>query len=80
MLSHQHPPLLPDLNPIEPLWLIFKIWVSRISGAYDLLDRMWEASQKVWDEISVEDILKPTGKMGNWVADLLSNHGQHTRF
>ncbi len=80
MPSHQHPPSSPDLNPIEPLWLILKTQVSRVPRAYNSLDRMWEVTQKVWDEISVKDILKHTGNMDDRVADVLSNHGKHTRF
>ena len=46
----EHPPSSPDLNPIEPLWLILKNHVGDIPKSQNSLDGLWAAVQQVWDE------------------------------
>ena len=59
----EHPPSLPDLNPIEPLWLILKTCVADILGLQNSLDGLWAAVQQVWEELSIEDVRKHTSRM-----------------
>jgi transposase len=51
-----HPPSSPDLNPIEPLWLVLKNCVADIPGLSNSLDALWAAVQKVWSGITEEDM------------------------
>jgi len=75
-----HPPSLPDLNPIEPLWLVLKNRVADESGSQNTLDALWAAVQKVWDEITIEEIQKHTGKMQDCIDAVKEAKGWHTRF
>ena len=75
-----HPPSSPDLNPIEPLWLLLKNRVADIPGSSNSLDALWAAVQKVWSEIKEEDIRKHTGKMKERVLAVKQANGWHTRF
>ena len=61
----EHPPSSPDLNPIEPLWLILKTHVADIPGSWNSLDGLWAAVQQVWEEQSIEDVRKHTSRMQN---------------
>jgi hypothetical protein len=75
-----HPPSSPDLILIEPLWLKLKNCVADIPGSHNSLDKLWAACQKVWDELSVEDITAHTSKMPEQVAELKAVKGWHTSF
>jgi hypothetical protein len=75
-----YPPSSLDLNPIEPLWLKLKNRVADIPGSCNSLDKLWAACQKVWDELSVEDITAHTSKMPKRVAEWKAVKGWHTSF
>ena len=75
-----HPPSSHDLNPIKPLWLKLKNHVVDIPGSCNSLDKLWAACQKVWDELSVEDITAHTSKMPKRVAELKAVKGWYTSF
>lgn len=75
-----HPATSPDLNPIEPLWLILKNRVAMVPGSANSLDALWASVQQVWDEITVEEIQMHTGKMHERVAAVQDAEGWHTRF
>ena len=75
-----HPPSSPDLNPIEPLWLLLKNRVADIPGSGNSLDALWAACKRVWDEISLEDIQKHTNTMDIRVSAVKSAKGWHTGF
>ncbi|KAF5312015.1 hypothetical protein D9619_003841 [Psilocybe cf. subviscida] len=75
-----HPPSSPDLNPIEPLWLLLKNCVADIPGSGNSVDALWAAIQKVWDGITVADIQKYTGKMEDRVEAVSEADGWQTRF
>jgi transposase len=65
-----HPPSSPNLNLIVPLWLKLKNCVADIPGSHSSLDKLWAACQKVWDELSVEDITAHTSKIPKGVAEV----------
>ena len=50
-----HPSFLPDLNPIEPLWLLLKNCVANTPGASNFLENLWLAAQHIWEEIIEEE-------------------------
>jgi hypothetical protein len=75
-----HPPKSPDLNPIEPLWYLLKNRIADIPGSGNTLDNLWEAAQKVWDDITLEDIQKHTGRMKDRVEAVKQAKGWHTKF
>jgi transposase len=75
-----HPPSSPDLNPIEPLWLIIKNCVADIPGSSNYLNALWAAVQKVWDGITEEEIKKYTGRMADRVLAVKEAEGWHTHF
>ena len=59
----EHPPSSPDLNLIEPLWLILKTHVADILGSQNSLDGLWATVQQVWEELSIEEVRKHTSRM-----------------
>ena len=59
----KHPSSLPDLNPIEPLWLLLKTCVADIPGLGNSLDGLWAAVQQVWEELSIKNVRKHTSRM-----------------
>jgi transposase len=75
-----HPPSSPDLNPLEPLWLVLKTRVANIPGSGNSLDALWSAIQQVWDELTEDDIRKHTGQMDARVAAVKAAKGWQTKF
>ncbi|ETW75505.1 hypothetical protein HETIRDRAFT_56678, partial [Heterobasidion irregulare TC 32-1] len=75
-----HPPSSPDLNPIEPLWLLLKNHVADTPGASNSLENLWLAAQHAWEEITEEEIQGHTGKMSERVTQVQAAKGWHTRF
>ncbi|KAF9472802.1 hypothetical protein BDN70DRAFT_818125, partial [Pholiota conissans] len=80
LINLPHPPSSPNLNPIEPLWLLLKNRVANIHGSFNSLDALWSAVQRVWDDISLREIQKHTGRMDNCVEAVLKAKGYHTQF
>ena len=75
-----HPPNSPDLNPIEPLWAVLKRRVARIPDSRKSLDSLWEAIQKVWEDLTDEEVTEVIGSMPARVEAVLKAHGYHTQF
>ncbi|QRV94580.1 Transposable element Tc1 transposase [Ceratobasidium sp. AG-Ba] len=78
--SLAHPPNLPDLNPIEPVWRTVKERIHRIPWSRNSEERLWEATQRVWKALTVKDITKHTSKMDARVQAVRDNKGGTTRF
>ena len=76
----EHPPSSPDLNLIEPLWLVLKNWVADIPGSQNSIDALWAAVQQVWDELTIGEVRKHTNRMQDRVDDVLKAKGWHTSF
>ncbi|KAI0791234.1 hypothetical protein C8Q75DRAFT_715714, partial [Abortiporus biennis] len=70
------PPSSPDLNLIEPLWLIFKQCVADISGSYNSLDKLWKVAQSVWDGFTEKEIAKFTRIMKERIEALRKAKGK----
>jgi transposase len=75
-----YPPNSPDLNPIEPLWYLLKNRIANIPGSANTLDKLWEAAQKVWEEITPDKIRKFTGTMSDRVEAVTKAKGWHTKY
>jgi transposase len=75
-----HPPFSPDLNPIEPIWAILKSRISNTPGSRNSLEMLWDIAQKVWGEISEEEVSKHTNAMGERVAAVKAAKCQYTKF
>ena len=76
----EHPPSSPDLNPIEPLWLLLKTRVADILGLGNSLDGLWAAVQQVWEELSIKDVRKHTSRMQDRVDEVIKAKGWHMSF
>ena len=46
-----HPSASPDLNPIENIWAVLKYCVTRLPRRPTSLDELWQALEKLWDEM-----------------------------
>jgi hypothetical protein len=75
-----HPPSSPDLNPIEPIWLLLKNRVADTPGSANSLNALWNAIQKAWDGITLEDIQKHTNRMHDRVEAVERAKGWHTEY
>ena len=49
-----HPPSSPDLNGIEPCWNLLKQRFAQLQKMPTNLNMLWEAAQKAWNEIPIE--------------------------
>ena len=76
----EHPPSSPDLNPIEPLWLVLKNRVADIPGSQNSIDALWAAVQQVWDELTIGEVRKHTNRMQDRVDEVSKAKGWHTSF
>ncbi|KAF8158853.1 hypothetical protein BJ912DRAFT_866304, partial [Pholiota molesta] len=59
-----HPASLPDLNPIEPVWLDLKNILRHLRHPPNTADQLKVAIMTAWDEIPMERIDKHIGKIG----------------
>ncbi|KZV60289.1 hypothetical protein PENSPDRAFT_547126, partial [Peniophora sp. CONT] len=67
----------PQISPIENVWQMLKSRIAKIPGAHGSMDKLWEAAQKVWSELTEEDIRKYTSSMPQRVHDLIAASGGH---
>ncbi|KAL4247461.1 Ribonuclease H superfamily protein [Abortiporus biennis] len=75
-----HPPRSPDLNHIEPLWLLLKDHVADVPGSWSSIGKLWDAVQSVWNAFTEEKIAHVTGSMVERVNAVKAAKGHHTRF
>ncbi|QRW16928.1 Transposable element Tc1 transposase [Rhizoctonia solani] len=67
-----HPPNSPNLNAIKPIWCLLKSHVLKVHGALRNAIKLWKAAQRVWKEMSMEDInkhmasLNPAQSCSSW--------------
>ena len=54
--THLHPPLSPDLNPIERCWQLLKVKLTAEERHATRVDELWENVQRIWNDIS-QDII-----------------------
>jgi hypothetical protein len=59
---------------------LLKTHVADIPGSGNMLDKLWEAVQEVWDGIMPKKIEKHTGKMKDQVDALKNVKSWHTKF
>lgn len=58
-----HPPNSPDLNPIEHVWAELKRRIRNLETRPRSEEELWEACQKVWEEIPINFINKVVHSM-----------------
>lgn len=75
-----HPASSPDLNPLENVWAILKRRIWKVRGAHSSLGNLLKATQKVWDEISQEEIQTIIDSMPQRVEAVIDAQGGSTRF
>jgi hypothetical protein len=75
-----HPPSSPDLNPIEPIWFLWKSCIWDIPGSHSSMAALKKAAYEAWDSITLEDILKHTSTMDDQVRVVDKAKGWHTRY
>ena len=75
-----HPPSLPDLNPIEPIWHELKTIIHCLPHPPTTFDTLKSAVLAAWEEIPIEKINHQIGKMEKRVKAVLTAHGGHTPF
>lgn len=75
-----HPPSLPDLNPIEPVWHELKTILRSLTHPPTTLEGLKSAIQTAWDEMPIEDINKHIRRMPDRVEAIVRAKGGHTRF
>jgi hypothetical protein len=59
---------------------LLKNQIADIPGSANTLDKLWEAAQKVWEEITPEEIRKFTGTMQDRVEAVAKANGWHTKY
>jgi hypothetical protein len=75
-----HPPNSPDLNPIEPIWMLLKWHTYRTPGAQRNLEALWNATHAAWKTITANEINQHTGKMPSQIVALFKSKGLPTKF
>jgi transposase len=75
-----HPPNSPDLNPIEPLWMLLKRRTYETPGARRNLEALWNAAHAAWKSITADEINQHTGKMPSRIVALFKSKGLPTKF
>lgn len=53
-----HPPSLPDLNPIEPVWHELKTCLRALPHPPSTVDTLRHAVHTTWEELPIEDVDK----------------------
>ena len=73
-----HPPVSPDVNPIEPLWHTLKTRIRSHAHIPTSLDELKLAAKEAWAQISKEDIDKHVKSMEDRVRAVIAAKGGHT--
>ena len=69
------------INLLISTWsYLLKNQIVDIPGSANTFDKLWEAAQKVWEEITPEEIRKFTGTMQDWVEAVTKANGWHTKY
>jgi hypothetical protein len=56
IVTQEHPPSSPDLNPIERCWQSVKIRLTSMDRHATSMDGLWKEIKRIWDEIPQETI------------------------
>ncbi|CAD7063497.1 unnamed protein product, partial [Tilletia caries] len=73
---HSHPPLSPDLNPIEKAWRLLKSRLRARNLSQTKPDELWEAAKEEWAKIEVAHLNKYIDDMPRRVKVVRQRHGQ----
>lgn len=75
-----HPSCSPDLNPIEPIWMMLKSRIANIQPMAKTRDELWSHIQTAWDDIPIEHINGEINKMTERERQLKAGKYQITQF
>ena len=70
-----HPPASPDLNPIENVWAALKHRVQKLHPRPTSLDELWQAVERLWDEMLQSILDNPIDDMPRRREDLRKAKG-----
>ncbi|KAL9937968.1 hypothetical protein V8E36_003513 [Tilletia maclaganii] len=71
-----HPPLSPDLNPIEKAWRALKAALRKRNMSDYSQEAVWRAAQEEWDNLGIAKINKYIDDMPGRVAVVRSRYGK----
>jgi transposase len=78
--THQHPPHSPDLNPIEACWNILKQRLRCIPSLFSLsVEEFKRVANRVWQEISIDEVRSRISDMPERCKTLLKNDGNRIK-
>ena len=75
-----HPPLSPDLNPIENLWGIMANEMYKNGRQYDRISDLKASLIECWNNISDDVLKKLINSMKDRIFEVIRNNGSHTHY
>ena len=75
-----HPPLSPDLNPIEHTWSMLKRRMSKLQRQPNTLQELFIAAQACWHDIPQQDIDNCIDSMGRRLQAVINASGGPTKY
>ena len=73
-----HPTHLPDLSPIEPVWLKLKKHLHALPCLPTTIPQLTETMKSIWEELPISDIDKQAETMNKKVKAVLEVKGSNT--
>ncbi|SPC62025.1 uncharacterized protein UHOD_12154 [Ustilago sp. UG-2017b] len=74
--TQEHPPALPDLNPIENIWYVFKNLLGKCLPVPKTRDELVRAAEEVWNtQITLEHINPVIDSMEHRMEQVLTKQG-----
>jgi len=74
------PPQSPDLNPIENLWRLMKLRISKRRGYIHTQKQMARILREEWDRITPEDYRKCISSWSKRMKEVIKNKGGSTHY
>lgn len=75
-----HPPISPDVNPIEPVWFDWKNIFRGYDSVPETKEELIRAAQQAWDALTIEQINKQIESMPKRVAAVVFAEGGNTGY
>ena len=80
MARMEWPAESPDLNPIENIWQIIKIAISKRRHRIHSTAELMKIIQEEWDALDIKIIQKIIGSMKKRCQDVIKAKGGHTKY
>ncbi len=74
------PAFLPDLNPIETVWIKMKDWIADNYPEKLSYDQLRAAVQEAWEVMTPETLMDLIQEMPKRCEAVIDAEGRHTRF